>query len=99
VYVGAERHGNPFAAFLEVTRQLVGEPWLHAAPFHYCGSIGPLPLSESLWRKFWRIGTVLAKAFRLRGLFGVDCVLRDGIPWPVEVNPRYPASVEVLEEP
>jgi predicted ATP-grasp superfamily ATP-dependent carboligase len=33
----------------------------------------------------------------LRGLFGVDCILRDGIPWPVEVNPRYTASVEVLE--
>src|SRR5262249_12892312 len=35
--------------------------------------------------------------FGLRGLFGVDCVVRDGVPWPVEVNPRYTASVEVLE--
>jgi predicted ATP-grasp superfamily ATP-dependent carboligase len=33
----------------------------------------------------------------LRGLFGVDCILRDGIPWPIEINPRYTASVEVLE--
>src|SRR5262249_34471912 len=29
------------AEFLGATRQLVGEPWLHAARFHYCGSIGP----------------------------------------------------------
>jgi predicted ATP-grasp superfamily ATP-dependent carboligase len=27
----------------------------------------------------------------------VDCVLRDDTPWPVEINPRYTASVEVLE--
>jgi predicted ATP-grasp superfamily ATP-dependent carboligase len=103
VYVGLVRRSADGtlvgAAFLEATRQLVGEPWLHAAPFHYCGSIGPLPLSLPLHRKFQRIGTVLARAFGLRGLFGVDCVVRDGVPWAVEVNPRYPASVEVLEEP
>jgi predicted ATP-grasp superfamily ATP-dependent carboligase len=33
----------------------------------------------------------------IRGLFGVDCVLKDGVPWPVEINPRYTASVEVIE--
>jgi predicted ATP-grasp superfamily ATP-dependent carboligase len=27
----------------------------------------------------------------------VDCVLQDGVPYPVEINPRYTASVEVLE--
>ena len=37
------------------------------------------------------------RAFGLVGLFGVDLILRDGEPWPVEVNPRYTASVEVLE--
>jgi predicted ATP-grasp superfamily ATP-dependent carboligase len=40
---------------------------------------------------------VLAAGCGLLGLFGVDCILRDGIPWPVEVNPRYTASVEILE--
>jgi predicted ATP-grasp superfamily ATP-dependent carboligase len=95
VYLGLQ--GN--ASFLEATRQLIGEPWLHAAPFHYCGSVGPLPLSVPVWRKFARLGTVLARTFRLRGLFGVDCVVRDGVPWVVEVNPRYPASVEILEHP
>src|SRR5262245_15365749 len=33
----------------------------------------------------------------MRGLFGVDGVLCEGAFWPVEVNPRYTASVEVLE--
>jgi len=82
---------------LGVTRQLVGERWLHAATFHYCGSVGPLALTPSLRGHFERLGTILAQGCGLRGLFGIDCVMRDGIPWPVEINPRYTASVEVLE--
>jgi uncharacterized protein len=85
------------AQLLGLTRQLVGEPWLHARPFHYCGSIGPLPLSASLQDALVRLGDVLGKGCRLRGLFGVDGIVRDEVPWPVEVNPRYTASVEVLE--
>jgi uncharacterized protein len=82
---------------LGVTRQLVGEAWLGAAPFRYCGSIGPLDVAREVRTALERIGKVLVEASGLRGLFGIDFVLRDGIPWPVEVNPRYTASVEVLE--
>src|SRR5260370_36854385 len=46
---------------------------------------------------FQPIGDVLARECGLRGLFGIDCIVRDGVPWPVEVNPRYTASVEVIE--
>lgn len=82
---------------LGVTRQLVGTDWLHAAPFRYCGSVGPLELSAAERGAWQRLGDVLTQFAGLRGLFGVDAVLRDGVPWPVEVNPRYTASVEVLE--
>jgi predicted ATP-grasp superfamily ATP-dependent carboligase len=85
------------ADLLGVTRQLVGEDWLHARPFHYCGSIGPLSLDSSLKHALNRLGMVLASGCRLAGLFGIDCVVRDGVPYPVEINPRYTASVEVLE--
>jgi predicted ATP-grasp superfamily ATP-dependent carboligase len=85
------------AHLLGVTRQLIGEAWLHAAPFHYCGSVGPLALNAGTRRTFERLGQVLTTGCGLRGIFGVDCILRDGVPWPVEVNPRYTASVEVLE--
>ena len=78
---------------LGVTRQLVGESWLHARPFRYCGSIGPVEPNPLLDR----VGDVLVEGCGLRGLFGVDFIERDGVPWPVEVNPRYTASVEVLE--
>jgi predicted ATP-grasp superfamily ATP-dependent carboligase len=93
-YVG----DSPRAVLLGVTQQLVGEAWLHAAPFRYCGSIGPLNLGDEERQAFARIGSVLAEEFGLRGLFGVDCVMSGGVPWPVEVNPRYTASVEVIEQ-
>ncbi len=82
---------------LGVTRQLVGETWLNAAPFQYCGSVGPLALGPRERRELERLGVVLADGCGLRGLFGVDGVWKDGAFWPVEVNPRYTASVEVLE--
>jgi predicted ATP-grasp superfamily ATP-dependent carboligase len=82
---------------LGVTRQLVGEPWLHAPRFGYCGSIGPLVIStseEMVWKK---LGRVLVQWAGLQDWFGVDAIVRDGVPWVVEVNPRYTASVEVIE--
>jgi predicted ATP-grasp superfamily ATP-dependent carboligase len=85
------------AHFLGTTRQLIGESWLHAAPFHYCGSIGPLDSRTIQRPSLAALGQLLASNCRLMGLFGVDGVLRDGTFWPVEINPRYTASVEVLE--
>jgi predicted ATP-grasp superfamily ATP-dependent carboligase len=93
VYVGDGRN----ARFLGLTRQLVGLDWLHAAPFQYCGSIGPLVPSEAQRRALSVLGTVVGRACGLRGLFGVDAVESEDVFWPVEINPRYTASVEVLE--
>jgi predicted ATP-grasp superfamily ATP-dependent carboligase len=80
-----------------MTRQLIGEDWLHAAPFRYCGSIGPLLPSPYLQKTLEKIGNVLTQATGLAGVFGIDFVLREEVPWLVEINPRYTASVEVLE--
>jgi uncharacterized protein len=85
------------ARLLGVTRQLVGEDWTHAAPFHYCGSIGPAQLDANVPPQLESLGTILAAGCGLRGLFGVDFILNERTFWPVEINPRYPASVEVLE--
>jgi predicted ATP-grasp superfamily ATP-dependent carboligase len=85
------------AQLLGSTRQLVGTQWLRAGPFSYCGSIGPQRLAPALEQTLARIGRVLAEECGLRGLFGVDFILREKVAWPVEVNPRYTASVEVLE--
>jgi predicted ATP-grasp superfamily ATP-dependent carboligase len=85
------------ATLLGVTRQLVGEPALHAKPFHYCGSIGPLALGRVAEQCCEAVGTALAAEFGLMGLFGVDAILRDDEVWAVEVNPRYSASMEIVE--
>jgi uncharacterized protein len=93
IYVGNAQS----ARLLGVTRQLIGPSFCHAAAFQYCGSVGPLEIGRELRGALQRMGDALTAACQLRGLFGVDGVLRDDTFWPVEVNPRYTASIEVLE--
>jgi predicted ATP-grasp superfamily ATP-dependent carboligase len=93
VYVG----DGKTACLLGVTRQLVGEAFLHADEFSYCGSIGPVQLSDSEYEQWLRIGETLTAAFGLKGLFGVDAISQAGIVYPLEINPRYTASMEVVE--
>ena len=81
--------------FAGLTRQLVGRP---GAPFAYAGSIGPWALDAAAEATVRATGELLAGRFGLVGLFGVDLVLDPfGVPFPTEVNPRYTASVEVIE--
>jgi len=82
---------------LGVTQQLVGMSFTHAGPFQYCGTLTPLGADAQVIERFAKIGRCLADEFQLSGLVGVDAILRGGEVWPVEVNPRYTASVEVLE--
>ena len=90
--------GTPTGSeLLGVTRQLVGKPWTGAAKFQYCGSVGPWNLATEAKQQLVLLGEVLVDSFRLQGLFGVDFVLNGEQVWTVEVNPRYSASVEILE--
>jgi predicted ATP-grasp superfamily ATP-dependent carboligase len=83
------------ARLLGVAHQLLvsGE----GRPFQYGGSVGPVVLSSGQLKTIRLLGDVLAAQFPLRGLFGVDLIIRDEEVWAIEVNPRYTASVEVLE--
>ncbi len=85
------------AQLLGVTRQFVGTAWLHAAPFQYCGSLGPVPLTGAVRSALDKLGNVLTLGCGLQGLFGVDFIVRDDSPWTIEVNPRYTASMELVE--
>ena len=82
---------------LGVTYQLTGCDWAGAAAFAYAGSIGPVQLERKIRKQFERIGETLQSVFAVRGLIGVDAVIADNEVWTVEVNPRYTASVEILE--
>ncbi len=82
---------------LGVCLQLVGLPWLNASQFAYCGSIGPIPFEPEIIDQYRLIGQALVESFGLRGLFGVDTIHQSNRVWMIEVNPRYTASMEVLE--
>lgn len=87
---------------LGFSRQLVGLREFGAAGFRYCGSLlaSTSPVFADQPQVLAR-ATVLASAvtetFGLRGLNGLDFVARDGVPFPIEVNPRYAASMELVE--
>lgn len=93
VFVAAE--GT--ATLLGITRQIIGEDWLNSHGFQYSGSIGPLPVDDATRATIERIGNVLAERFELTGLFGVDMMINTDGVWTIEVNPRYTASVEIVE--
>jgi predicted ATP-grasp superfamily ATP-dependent carboligase len=93
VYVAARGK----ARLIGTTEQLSGASWTGAPPFLYAGSIGPLDLSDDALATITRTGDALAAAFALQGLFGVDGILNEAEFWPIEINPRYTASIEILE--
>jgi predicted ATP-grasp superfamily ATP-dependent carboligase len=93
--------GGGEAIVLGASEQIVGWSVLGASGYRYAGSIaGPcealLP-PESL-ETLRRAATHLAARFGLAGLFGVDYILRDRVPHVIEINPRWTASMELIEE-
>jgi predicted ATP-grasp superfamily ATP-dependent carboligase len=85
------------AVLLGATRQLLGSDFGLTSEFLYAGSIGPLVLRPDEHAKLQRLGDLLAEQFRLVGLFGIDFIRTPAEIWLLEVNPRYTASVEILE--
>jgi len=88
--------GGGDCQLLGVTEMLVGCEWTGADGYTYCGSIQQNVAPETCiqWRN---IGAIIAREFALTGLFGVDGVVQDERVWPIEVNPRYTASMELIE--
>jgi predicted ATP-grasp superfamily ATP-dependent carboligase len=93
VFVAAGRQ----ATLVGMTRQLLGRDFSLTQPFLYAGTIGPLTLREIELASVQALGHALAREFDLAGLFNVDFVRTKENLWPLEVNPRYSSSVEVLE--
>ena len=84
---------------LGLTEQLIGRRELGARRFTWCGNILPaLPRISNIQEMLQK----LTRAFGLRGVNGADFVLaRDEagrpVPYLVEINPRYTASMELVE--
>jgi predicted ATP-grasp superfamily ATP-dependent carboligase len=89
---------------LGVSRQLTGERRLGARGFRYCGSLlapdrtFPLfPQRERVEQTAHALADAATREFRLVGLNGIDFIARHGVPYPIEINPRYSASMELVE--
>lgn len=90
------------AELLGMCQQLHGEKDAGATGFLHCGSIGPLTradLPDETFRLAQIIGRKITSLAGVRGLFGIDFILGDDPTslWTLEVNPRWPASAEIIE--
>jgi len=97
LFIASENKPSKRSLLLGATEQLIGESWLGAAGFTYCGNLGPLELGDEALRQVVLAGETVTGEFSLRGLFGLDFILSPNGPVFIELNPRYTGSVEVIE--
>jgi predicted ATP-grasp superfamily ATP-dependent carboligase len=99
VFVAARGRAVPIG----VSRQLAGEDAFGTAGFQYCGNIlapsgdAQFARDRLLVRRAAQLARAIAEEFDLVGVNGVDFVARDGVPYAIEVNPRWTASMELVE--
>src|SRR5262245_17853263 len=102
VFVAARGRAVPIG----ISRQLAGVPAFGASGFKYCGNIlasaddAPFArgnVGSALVRAASALARTIAEEFELVGVNGVDFVARDGVPYAIEVNPRWTASMELVE--
>jgi predicted ATP-grasp superfamily ATP-dependent carboligase len=88
------------AVALSLNEQLLGIRELgQTEPFGYCGNIVPLKTDRVIMNKCMAIVENLALHFNLVGSNGVDLVIsREGIPYVIEVNPRFQGTLECIEQ-
>jgi predicted ATP-grasp superfamily ATP-dependent carboligase len=99
VFVAA--HGAAVPLGLSV--QLVGESSLGAAGYRYCGNI-LAPAGDALFERdetvlecASAIARTVAATFGVVGVNGIDFVAAHGDAYAIEVNPRWTASMELVE--
>ena len=92
------------AEVIGLSEQLVGLPAFGGRDFFWCGNLLPLTFPEpetdlptALLPELRRLANDLAREFHLFGLNGVDFILVAGKPFILEVNPRYSASMELID--
>jgi predicted ATP-grasp superfamily ATP-dependent carboligase len=99
VFVAAGGRAVP----LGFSRQLIGEPAFGASGYQYCGNIlaaagdAQFARDESLAQAACALACAVAEEFGVVGVNGIDFVAADGVPCAIEVNPRWSASMELVE--
>ena len=84
---------------LGIFRQLIGLSAFGASGLQYCGNIldASLPASSWMWRAAVALAHAVTDEFALVGVNGIDFIARGGELYAVEVNPRWSASMELVE--
>jgi uncharacterized protein len=99
VFVAAGGRAVP----LGISQQLAGDRAFGASGYRYCGNIlaaagdAVFARDARLLDAACALARVVAEEFHLVGLNGIDFVARDGSPYAIEVNPRWSASMELVE--
>ncbi|MEO8258274.1 MAG: ATP-grasp domain-containing protein [Acidobacteriota bacterium] len=99
VFVAAGGRAVP----LGISRQLAGEGAFGASGYRYCGNILPsaedrvFPCDRALVDAAGTLASVVAAEFGLVGVNGIDFVARGASLYAIEVNPRWSASMELVE--
>jgi predicted ATP-grasp superfamily ATP-dependent carboligase len=99
VFVAARGRAVPIG----VSRQLVGEAAFGATGYRYCGSIlargdaGVFDQADGLLPRAFALATAAAAEFELVGINGIDFVAHGAVPVPIEINPRWSASIDLVE--
>jgi predicted ATP-grasp superfamily ATP-dependent carboligase len=88
--------GNGSRALLVGACRLIRKR-LGKLPYVFAGAVGPIRLPRESIDRLERLGAIVANALRLDGPFNADVVLDGQSITLLEVNPRYTASMELLE--
>jgi predicted ATP-grasp superfamily ATP-dependent carboligase len=96
VFVAARRQAVPIG----VSQQLIGESALGTSAYRYCGNVlvpdGTADIDAAL-DAACALARAVAEEFDLVGVNGIDFIIRDGVPYPIEINPRWSSSMELVE--
>ena len=94
VFVAARGRAVPIG----LTRELIGEDAFGVSGYRYCGNIlTAAGEDDDVLNSAQRLAAAVSEEFGVIGVNGIDFVVRDGIPYAIEVNPRWCASMELVE--
>ena len=97
VFVAAGGRAVP----LGISRQLIGDAAFGASGYRYCGNVLTSAdddvLTERVVESLVAMAHDVTVQFGLIGLNGIDCIIRDEVPYAIEVNPRWCSSMELVE--
>jgi predicted ATP-grasp superfamily ATP-dependent carboligase len=94
VFVASGRRAVPIG----FCRQLIGEDAFGSSGFRYCGNIlSAAGEDDDVIDAASAVAGAVCEEFGLVGVNGIDMMVKGGVPYAIEVNPRWCASMELVE--